>query len=399
MMKHLLLPRLSVSLLVVIMLMIVSWFALPQQIVRAAAFTTGNLVVYRVGNGSAAISGAVPVFLDEFSTTAVPANPPVQSIALPTTASGANKRLVAAASGFEGLITRSVNGEYLLLTGYDADVDFGGTDPSTLTTAVVNRVVGRVDASGQIDTTTALTDTPDGSNIRTAASTDGTNIWVGGSAGGVRYTTLGNTISTQLNTSNTATRQLNIFDGQLYASVSATVAVGTVGIGLPTLAPQTITALPGVTSGNAFGYVLADLDAGVAGVDTLYVTDDLADKISKFSLVGGTWTANGAGVTVPGAGPAVRGLIGSVTGTTVSLYGTTTTALFSLIDTSGYNAPLTGTAITLATAASNTAFRGLAFAPNNAPAATAVPTAVPTTTPITMPVLPFKIYLPLIARS
>src|SRR5437870_11935917 len=89
--------------------------------VHAAAFTPGNLVIYRVGDGSAAItSAATAVFLDEYTTAG---GSPVQSIAMPTVVNGSNKRLTAAGtSTSEGLLTRSVDGNYLTATGYDTAV-------------------------------------------------------------------------------------------------------------------------------------------------------------------------------------------------------------------------------------------------------------------------------------
>lgn len=66
-----------------------------------------------------------------------------------------------------------------------------------------------------------------------------------------------------------------------------------------------------------------------------------------------------------------RGLTATVSGSGVTLFatrlgGSTATGggeLVKLTDTSGYNAALTGTPTVLATAATNTAFRGVALAP------------------------------------
>src|SRR5262249_53838981 len=140
-------------------------------------------------------------------------------------------------------------------------------------------------------------------------------------AGGVRYTTFGSTTSTQLSTTVTNIRQVNIYNGQLYESDSSGSAVrlGTVGTGLPTTSGQTITNLPGFpVSGSPYAYYFADLSTSVAGVDTVYVADDAAG-IQKYSLVGGSWTATGvAGV----AADAYRGITGIVSGSSVTLYAT-----------------------------------------------------------------------------
>ena len=265
------------------------------QVARAGtALTPGNIVVYRVGTGGAGttlVNSGNPVFLDEYT----PAGSLVQSIALPTSASGANHRLIASGTATsEGLLTRSTDGQYLLVTGYDAEIptaSLAGTSSAT-----TPRVVGRIDGNGNVDTTTALTDFASANNPRGVASTNGSDIWVGGAAGGVRYTTLGSTTSTQLSTTVTNIRSVEIFNNQLYNSDSSgsLVRIGTVGVGLPTPAGQTITNLPGfpATTGSPYAFFLADLDAGVPGLDTLYVADD-GLGLTKYSLVSGSWTANG----------------------------------------------------------------------------------------------------------
>ena len=85
-----------------------------------AALTSGNLVVYRMGDGSAALSSnGTAVFLDEYTT----AGALVQSIAVPTTTVGAQHRAVSSGTATsEGWLTRSADGQYLLFPGYDAAV-------------------------------------------------------------------------------------------------------------------------------------------------------------------------------------------------------------------------------------------------------------------------------------
>jgi Calx-beta domain len=341
-----------------------------------APFTAGDLVVYRVGNGTGNLANASsPVFLDEYTPTGTL----VQSIALPTTISGTNKPLTATGTNnIEGLITLSADGRYLLLTGYASNL--GVAFPSSSTSANVNRTVGRVDNSGNVDTSTALTDFSSQNYPVSAISTNGTDIWVAGAgissgSGGVRYTTLGSTISTQISNTATSIRQINIFDGQLYASTSqgTTFRLGTVGSDTPTISGQTISGLPGVSLNvSPYGFFFADLTPTVAGVDTLYVTDGVNSTISggltKYSLVSGSWVNNGR---VGSGFDDYRGVTGSVTGTTVNLFATRYTGstslgggeLIKLTDTSGYNGTLTGAPTILATATTYTAFRGVAFAP------------------------------------
>ena len=347
----------------------------------AAAFTPGNLVVVRVGTGTATLSSAATAaFVDEYT----PAGVLVQSIALPTAASGPNRKLTLSGTATsEGALALSVDGKYLLLAGYDAAP--GTASITSSSAASVNRVVARAAPDGTVDTTTALTDFSTGSNPRSAVSTDGTALWVAGGAGGARYATFGGTTSVQLSTTTTNLRVLGIYTGQLYtSSASGSTRLATIDGGLPTTAGQTIVNLPGfpTSGGSPYGFFFATLGAG-PGPDTVYVADDSSGAgLQKYSLVGGSWTLNGTIVIAN-----LRAVTGRVAGSTVTLYaasGTSTAAgggaIYTYTDTAGYNAAPSGTVTTLATAATNTTFRGLAFAPATgvvvvAPAITTPPAA------------------------
>lgn len=351
------------------MLFLMVFFAGAAQV----PFTAGNIVVYRVGTGAAALtSAATEVFLDEYT----PAGVLVQSIVMPTAVNGANQMLTGAGTaGTEGIMTLSADGQYLVVPGYNAAVGTASLASSASTT--VPRTIGLVKYDATINTTTALTDLSSVGSVRSAASTNGTDIWACGngtfnSSGGVRYAPVGATTSTRLNTTGTAAlRCLNITNGQLYvAGNTNNPRIGTVGTGLPTTTGQTITNLPGFpTGGNPGQFIFADLDAGVAGPDVLYVADDNAG-LHKYSLVAGNWTLNG---TVGSGTDDYRGMALTVSGTTVTLYtmriGLNSTAngggqLVSLTDASGYNGAFSGTPVLLASAVTNnTSFRGVALVP------------------------------------
>jgi hypothetical protein len=194
-------------------------------------------------------------------------------------------------------------------------------------------------------------------------------VGVGEVGQGVHFATLGATTSTQLSTTVTNIRQVNIFGTQLYISDSSgsAVRIGAVDGGLPTTSGQTITNLSMFeTAGSPYGFFSADLD-GVSGLDTLYVADD-GVGLQKFSLVGGNSVASG---TAGAAADVYRGLTATVSGSTVTLFTTRKGGaaaagggeLAALVDSSGYNGALSGTPTLLATAAANTAFRGVALAP------------------------------------
>ena len=124
---------------------------------QAALFTPGNLVVVRVGDGTTAtptlLSTAITTCLLEYT----PGGTLVQTITLPTAASGTNAALTnTGSSNSDALLSRSADGRYLLITGYDVA---SGTATLTNTAATaVNHVIGRVAADGTVDTSTRLAD-------------------------------------------------------------------------------------------------------------------------------------------------------------------------------------------------------------------------------------------------
>lgn len=339
---------------------------------RAAGINWNDLVVVQVGDGSAALAGnATAAFLKEFSL----GGSLVQTINLPTAASGLNQPLTLQGSATsEGFLAMSRNGQYLTMAGYAATP--GTAAPASATAATINRVVGRISLDGTIDTTTALTDANNGSNIRSAVSTDGIGLWMGGNAGsgqgasaGAHYTTFGSTTSTRVDSTASNMRVVNIYNGQLYVSSSTTsggglLGVSTVGVGLPTATSSSaITPLPGMPlTGTHSAYDFWFKDAS-----TLYVADDSnaasLGGIQKWTFDGATWilayTLLNNGTTTTG----VRGLAGTLDGNGNAVLFVTTSAssansLITVTDTGSGS-----TATTLATAPANTAFRGVEYVP------------------------------------
>lgn len=349
-----------------VLVCLVGWLCSWPVLASAAPFTPGNIVVTRVGDGAAALTPmATAVYLDEYT----PAGTLVQSVALPTAVTGNNRILTASGNATsELMLARTGNGRSLLLAGY-------GTAPGTIAVAGsqandVARVVGVVSPDGTVDTSTSLGSAFNATNVRAVASADGTDLYVVGGNSGVQYIAFGGFNPTQLNTAPTNLRGVNIAGGNLYISAASSPYVGlsVVGTGLPTATGQAVAILPGFPASTAgaspYGFYFADLSTTIPGVDVVYVADDRSGTgggIQKWSLVAGTWTLNGI---VAGAAT-VRGLDGNTTGTTVSLVATSTTGLYLLSDDTGYNVAPTLTSIPapVATAATNTAFRGIAFAP------------------------------------
>ncbi|HEV2721210.1 MAG TPA: fibronectin type III domain-containing protein, partial [Thermoanaerobaculia bacterium] len=329
-------------------------FVLISSIATAGPFTAGNLVLYRVGDGSAALgSGGTAVFLDEYT----PAGVLVQSIAMPAAAS---PRLVASGTATtEGFFSRSEDTRYLVVPGYDAALAATVTSSTT-----VPRVIGRVDGNGNLDASTSYVDTASAGNIRSATSVDGSRFWTSGSTQGPRTIVFGATTATVISTSNTNTRQINVFNDQLYISsgASTTIRMATIGSGLPITAGQTMTQLPGLPVTSTFNsFFLVRLDGGTVP-DTLYIADEGNNQVQKWSLNSGTWVLKGS-VSVP----TPRGLTASVSGTTATVYvtsGGTGTPVLTFTDSSGFNGTLSATASTLiAGAGTNKVFRAVAMAP------------------------------------
>jgi hypothetical protein len=350
-------------------------FALSLPVLLSAAttfagpFTLGNLVVVTVGDGATTLGGnATPGALYEYTT----GGSLVQTINLPTAAIGANAALTFSGSASsEGFLTLSSDRRFLTLAGYNATP--GTTTPQTSAASAVPRVVGVVGMNGTINTTTMLGDAYNASNIRSAVSTDGINLWTTGNGGSgqgasaaTRYTTTGSSTSTQLHSTTTNMRVGNIFNSQLYADSGSAgfTGVGTVGTGLPTATGQTFTLLPGMpTTGTHSPY-----DFWFKDVNTLYVADDGAvtagGGIQKWTFDGSTWTLQytllNNGTTTTGT----RGLAGFVDGSgNTELFATTSisTSANTLIEVTDTGAASTATV--LATAPAFDAFRGVEYLP------------------------------------
>jgi hypothetical protein len=337
---------------------IIASLGLVSSTAFAGAITPGDILVYQVGDGTTTTttsSTSAPVFLDEYSTSGLL----VQQIAVPTTSiAGGNQALTdSPAAGSDGLLTLSANGQYVTFGGYDAPV---GT--SSIVNSTVNRTVAIVGANGVVNTSTAAS-IDSGNNIRSAVTTNGTQLWTAGSGGGVYSLNAGSSNATATQLYSSSSHQVTVFNNQLYFDTTSTIY--SLGTGLPTSGTPTATPLPGVsTSGSPTGFLFESLNAADHGAaDTLYVSDT-SNGIVKYSLVNGTWTKTGS---VSGS---FNDLTAAVVNGTVDLFAIASNSkLVSLTDTSGYDGTLSASVTTLATANSHEVFDGVAFAPVPLPAA------------------------------
>ncbi len=327
-----------------------------------AGVCTQTVTVVRVGTGSGALSGvAAPAFLETYYPLAGAS--PIRVTALPITASGTNAPLlVGGTATTEGALTRSGDGHYLVLGGYN--IAAGGTTTGT----AVPRVVGRVDAAGNVDTSTSLPSTAFvGSSIRGATSVDGTNFWASGTStgtgGGVWYLPLGATATggTQLQITDTPNnmRQVAVFAGALYGTSGSSGFTGVLGFGgLPTAAPATATLFPSMSTANPGGFVVLDLNPSVTGVDTLFVCDSGSPGLQRWTFNGTAWAKDAAFTPVTGG---CIGVAGWSTGSGVILVAAMSAGALQRVDVPTTGAP---TATPMVTAATNTVYRGAALAPH-----------------------------------
>ena len=219
--------------------------------------------------------------------------PPARAIAL----TGAGNALS------EGQMSLSPNGEYLALTGYDTGINYPA--PSRPRRAPRSPARSASSApSGSVNTTTALTDFSSGDNVRSAVTTNGTNIWVSRQQRrrGL-YDRRQRAPPPAIDLSSSQEQnvgQVEIVDGQLYVSSKKVTdeSLFGVGTGAPAAPSQTLNPLSigsGQFVGNqgeaADGYFLTQENPSSGGPDTLYLSDsagingDGLGDIEKYSLV------------------------------------------------------------------------------------------------------------------
>jgi hypothetical protein len=341
--------------------------------------------VARIGDGSTAPSAnAMPVFIEQRNVTD---GTLVSTVNMPA-AIDAGPNNPFATTGLdisEGALSRSVDGHYLTMAGYAAAPGTG----SPTSSVTLPRVVARIDASGNVDTSTLLTGSISGSvlfgggSARSAATVDGSGFWVGGTGslvgstytGGVWYVPFGTTTGSQVN--GAATRTVGIFASQLYADGDETNSpeVFAIGSGLPVSGLPSATELPGfppTTTAGLWAFVLLDVNPAVTGLDTIYAASDrvvaFGDAgttypmgIQKWTFDGSTWSYS---MTLD-SGVGFRGVTGLVTGpSTATIIGSTVESPGNqvLVFVDNGTTVVNGTQVASPT---NEIFRGVALTPHN----------------------------------
>ena len=367
-MKKIILPILTIS------------FALfTSTSANAVNLTVGNLVVERVGVGGATILGntAQNVAVLEFTTS----GSAVQTITFPTT--GASQLTDSGSATSNGYLN-SYNG-FVAVTGYNSPAGTASVASSN------TKVTSVLDNTGAVVNRTTYPTTGtipfNGNNLRSAIATGSNTFYAsgtassGGATGGVWYSD--GASFTQI--SSTATgqpvnfRNVEIYNGNLFASSSASTGYGifSIGTGLPTSAGSTSTLAintAGIGTGTAstYGFVMFDTNKDSL-LDTAFIADDRSSAgggLQKWTLSGEAWvnsyallfnTVGGLTATAGSGIVGIRGLTGSYDDSTgaFNLFATTTDASNNRIVSVVDNGTTPTTFTTLASAGTNLAFRGI----------------------------------------
>ena len=354
----------------------------------AGIFGSGNLVIERVGDGTATLSNAATavtvIEMNKSGTTQ-------QTLSLPT--SGSTQVTDSGSATSNGYL--NVYNGLLAVSGYNAA---SGTASVAASNTKVGTVIG---SDGNVSTATRTLFPTSGTmpftanNFRSMIATGANTFYASGtgsgtpSTGGIWYANNGSftQISSTATGQPTNMRNVEIYGGNLYTSSAATSGYGVwqVGTGLATTAGQTSTLVINAGSGaSTYGFVMFDTN-GDGTNDLAYLADDRTTAgggLQKWVLTGGTWTnswsllVNASGATSATAGTGFAGIRG-LTGTWDAVNGA---QLFATTTETNNNRVIafsdTGTTPTsftnLASAGTNYAFRGVDLTAVPAPGAAAL---------------------------
>ena len=336
----------------------VALFSFGAPSVKAANFTSGNLAVIVAASATANNTTASVI---ELSSSTASQSSPVQTISI-----DGNSYRVSGSATSTLYLANSADGSLIALTAQKGASTTSGSNANTLT----SRGVVTINNAATVANPASWTGTS-GQQTRGASSLNNTTWFIGDQNG--FYTDGATSASPSGNV-----RGIKSFGSVVYAMTSTTT---TPFVGIISAATGgTYTALTGLPNGTTAGQDFYLIQSGSNGTtyDVLYIlsaTSATAGTIAKYSLVSGTWTANGTYTTTFGG----FGLAAKKSGSGADLFvtsGTGATAanvLYKLTDTAGFNASIaitTANNVSLYTTAAGTTMKGVAFAPVAAAATT-----------------------------
>ena len=331
--------------------------ALTPVTLHAGAFTAGNIVVQQADNGSIQNTTIHIVEVDSF-TANQPS--PVQLIAIPGTTIPTQALRINGSGGTTGYLANTNDRTLLSFAAANAatSADLGQTSAAS----ILPRAVVTLNAAGTMALTTTYTGIS-GNQCRGATSIDD-SAWFIADKGG-NYTNGG---TSPRNTTNMLC--IKTFGGIAYVLSASAPGISTIA----TPGSTSLTALPGFSVAGLTDFALVSSGVNGATFDMLYTVTNAgatAGTIGKYSLVGGSWVANGSYATnFGGLGLAAAGNGGGASIYVTSGNGSTTgNKVIKLTDTTSYNSAITvstGSNVTLYTLAGGTTgpiAKGIAFAP------------------------------------
>ncbi len=349
---------------------------------RAGAFTNGNIVVLRAGNGTDALGNpGNQMAITEFAATAPGA--PVNILTIPVTGTKALVQSNTATS--EGALSRSPDGTKIVFAAYRQSLP-NITSLASTGASTVNRAIASVVNSGQLEIPVSSSTAFDAGNPR-AAATLGSRYVASGQATTATLSGLrgGNTSGTQLTPTVTNARNVRFVNGRLVLTTNSTTSDGSLAIGLISTGMGYDVASTNQTSYQVATPTVGSPDQYDFSISpdgkTIYVTDNRTVGTTNASGGVQRWDFN----QTSGVYEFVRTFPTSATGTgsrhlvvefgagTNTIYATSgeiagNNKLIKITDdgtaSAAYATMVTsGKVVELATAGTNFLFRGIDFAP------------------------------------
>jgi hypothetical protein len=320
---------------------------------EAASFSAGSLAVFQAASSSA--NNTTGTIVEVAQNT--PAQAPSNLIAIPST--GASALRFSGSATSTGYLSHTNDRSLLTFTGGNSETTSGNVNTFLL------RGVGTLNAAGTYALSTTYTGAT-GNQTRSASSPDNA-AWYIGDQGGI-YSNGTSSASPSGNI-----RSVKAFGGTVYAFSASTTVTPVSTISAPT--GGTLTGLPGLPLAVAAMQDFYMVQSGSNGVtyDVLYVlsaTSNTVGAIDKYSLVAGSWVANGSSATAFGgfglAATAGAGAPGAKLFITTGQGALAANSVLQLADTTGYNAAInivTANNITLYTTPAGTTLKGIDLAP------------------------------------
>ncbi len=342
----------------------------------ASASCVPSFMVARIGDGTSTTlsSAGTAIFVEERIASD---GTLVRVVNVPSVAGPPNPLTISGTADSEGALALSGDKHSVAIAGYSAAA--GTTGVASTAGTATPRGAALIFANGTVDTSTTFGTTAfSANNVRSAVSSNGTQIWAAGdgpnATRGVFFAVTGATTSTLIESTTNAGRVCEITSGSLFCDAAKGVqGIFTFGATLPTAA-TTPTALSGTTAdtnGSYYAFVLLDMIGNDGVLDTMYVADDRAAApggIQKWTLSSGTWSPiwnTNASASTTG----VRGLTGYAVGGSAVLLATTASgsptpnAIIRLVDSGTTPTAASITTLVPAVTGQVTVFRGIALAP------------------------------------